>query len=372
MGRAGSGCTTSGAARVSATVAVWRPATATMSPATARSTGTRLRPRKASRRVVRARSTTPFPGRSAWTARLAPIPPLSMRPVRTRPRKGSDSRMAAAMAKGPSGAARGAGTCSSIVSNSGPSPSRGPSGAAAAQPSLADANRVGKSSWRSSASRAAKRSKVSSCTSKGRASGLSTLFTTTMGASPAASALVSTNFVCGIGPSEASTSSRQPSTMPSTRSTSPPKSAWPGVSTMLMRTAPHSTEVHLARMVMPRSRSSALESRARSATRWFERKAPLWRSSPSTSVVLPWSTWAMMAILRRSVMVKNAHQRTPQAAAASGRAHIVRLTTDLRGFAPSLRRYVPMPPPSCPDLFRASPSTASAGRPHGWPEQVRP
>ncbi len=29
------------------------------------------------------------------------------------------------------------------------------------------------------------------------------------------------------------------------------------------------------------------------------------------------------------------------------------------------------PLPSCPDLFRASPSTASAARPHGCPEQVR-
>jgi hypothetical protein len=35
------------------------------------------------------------------------------------------------------------------------------------------------------------------------------------------------------------------------RSTSPPKSAWPGVSTMLMRVPCHSTEVALARMVIP-------------------------------------------------------------------------------------------------------------------------
>jgi len=41
--------------------------------------------------------------------------------------------------------------------------------------------------------------------------------------------------VCGIGPSTASTSSSTESTIDSTRSTSPPKSAWPGVSTMLMR-----------------------------------------------------------------------------------------------------------------------------------------
>ena len=36
------------------------------------------------------------------------------------------------------------------------------------------------------------------------------------------------------GPSDASTSSRTPSTILRARSTSPPKSAWPGVSTMLI------------------------------------------------------------------------------------------------------------------------------------------
>ena len=49
---------------------------------------------------------------------------------------------------------------------------------------------------------------------------------------------------------------------------------------------------------MPRSRSRSLESIARSATRWFSRKAPDCCSSRSTSVVLPWSTWAMIATLR--------------------------------------------------------------------------
>ena len=55
----------------------------------------------------------------------------------------------------------------------------------------------------------------------------------------------------------------------------------------------------LARMVMPRSRSRSLESMARSATFWLSRKAPDCFSSRSTRVVLPWSTWAMMAMLRR-------------------------------------------------------------------------
>src|SRR5579862_5554313 len=123
-----------------------------------------------------------------------------------------------------------------------------------------------------------------------------------LGLRPSFSALPSTNLVCGMTPSSASTSSRQPSTMPRIRSTSPPKSAWPGVSMMLMRVSPaspcQSTEVHLARMVMPRSRSWSLESMARSACASLARNAPDWASSWSTSVVLPWSTWAMMAILR--------------------------------------------------------------------------
>jgi hypothetical protein len=55
---------------------------------------------------------------------------------------------------------------------------------------------------------------------------------------PSSSALRSTKRVCGMTPSTASTSSSTPSTMFSTRSTSPPKSAWPGVSTMLILTPP--------------------------------------------------------------------------------------------------------------------------------------
>ena len=49
----------------------------------------------------------------------------------------------------------------------------------------------------------------------------------------------------------------------------------------------HSTDVHLARMVIPRSFSRSFESIARSSTRWLSRKVPDWRKSWSTSVVLP-------------------------------------------------------------------------------------
>ena len=48
--------------------------------------------------------------------------------------------------------------------------------------------------------------------------------------------------------------------MVSARSTSPPKSAWPGVSTRLILTPFHVMDAALARMVMPRSRSWSLES----------------------------------------------------------------------------------------------------------------
>ena len=58
---------------------------------------------------------------------------------------------------------------------------------------------------------------------------------TTMGLRPILSAFDTTNLVCGSGPSAASTSTSAPSTMLRMRSTSPPKSAWPGVSTILMR-----------------------------------------------------------------------------------------------------------------------------------------
>lgn len=83
-----------------------------------------------------------------------------------------------------------------------------------------------------------------------------------------------------------------------------------GVSTMLMRIfsppegGAHSIEVGLARMVIPRSFSRSFESIARSSTRWLSRKVPDWRKSWSTSVVLPWSTCAMIATLRSEVVMK--------------------------------------------------------------------
>ena len=92
----------------------------------------------------------------------------------------------------------------------------------------------------------------------------SILLMTTSGVKPCWNALLVTNRVCGIGPSTASTSSSTPSTIDSTRSTSPPKSACPGVSTMLMRQSRQLIAVFFARIVMPRSFSRSFESMARS------------------------------------------------------------------------------------------------------------
>src|SRR5277367_37444 len=61
--------------------------------------------------------------------------------------------------------------------------------------------------------------------------------------------------------------------------------------------------VFLARMVMPRAFSSSFESMTRSVRASLARKVPAWRNMASTSVVLPWSTWAMMAILRIVVLM---------------------------------------------------------------------
>src|SRR3954469_6063161 len=55
-----------------------------------------------------------------------------------------------------------------------------------------------------------------------------------------------------------------------------------------------------ARIVMPRSRSRSFESRMQSPTSCEARNSPLWRRRQSTSVVFPWSTWAMIAMFRTS------------------------------------------------------------------------
>ena len=61
------------------------------------------------------------------------------------------------------------------------------------------------------------------------------------------------------------------------------------------------TVVFLARMVMPFSRSRSPESMTRSATSPCAANELVCLSMASTRVVFPWSTWATMATLRRSL-----------------------------------------------------------------------
>ena len=128
----------------------------------------------------------------------------------------------------------GAGTCSRITSSRWLTSSVGFCQSGPIQPCLLLPYTVGKSSCSSVASRLNMRSNTASCTSTGVQLGLSTLLITTTGFRPSSMALPSTKRVCGIGPSKASTSRITPSAMFSTRSTSPPKSLWPGVSMMLI------------------------------------------------------------------------------------------------------------------------------------------
>jgi len=145
------------------------------------------------------------------------------------------------------------------------------------------------------------RAKTLSNVPSGSQLSLSILFTTTIGLSPSARDFLSTNLVCGMGPSSASTSSSTPSTILRTRSTSLPKSACPGVSTICIVVFPYFTDVFFESMVMPRSRSRSLESIIHVVcSPLLSLNAPVCLSMASTSVVLPWSTCAIMATLRRS------------------------------------------------------------------------
>ena len=170
------------------------------------------------------------------------------------------------------------------------------------QPILAEPYTVGKSSCSSVASRVNIRSNTFSCAISGVQFSLSTLFTTKMGFNPNSMALPRTKRVCGIGPSKASTTSRTASAIFKTRSTSPPKSAWPGVSRMLILTPFQLALTFLDRMVIPRSRSRSLLSRINSPVSFRESTAWHWWMMLSTRVVLPWSTWAMMAMFRMPFM----------------------------------------------------------------------
>ena len=67
------------------------------------------------------------------------------------------------------------------------------------------------------------------------------------------------------------------------------------ISTILIFVSPYITAVFLERIVIPLSLSRSPESITLSATFSFVLNIPLWRRSWSTRVVLPWSTWAIIA-----------------------------------------------------------------------------
>ena len=228
----GSGPGASGAAIVSPTRTPSSPAIAMMSPASARAISTRWSPSARSRRVTLPRESPPAVTIGFFIA----IVPSAMRPVAISPTWGSQSSIVACIRNGRTASAAGAGTCARTASSSGAMSLPGRLRSAVAVPFLADAKISGKSSCASVALSSQKRSNTVPDTASGVARSRSILLTTTSGRRPSSSDLRSTYFVCGIGPSTASTSSSTPSTIRRTRSTSLPKSAWPGVSTTLMRT----------------------------------------------------------------------------------------------------------------------------------------
>mmetsp|Transcript_37020 Transcript_37020/g.80642 ORF Transcript_37020/g.80642 Transcript_37020/m.80642 type:complete len:332 (+) Transcript_37020:203-1198(+) len=284
MGLVGMGASTVIAATVSVTVASGIPAMDTMSPTLASSRMARLMPCRVkslvTRPSVRGAAPSSLVQMSAFTRSPTRTWPELTRPVRRRPMKLSRSIMVTNMRKSDSTTPLGGGTFSTTASSSADIPISTVSPAAfrfssscalsqlsAAMPSRAEAYRVRKSSWSSFAPRAANRSNRSCSTSMHRSSvteGRSILFSTSRGCSPRASALDTTNFVWAKGPSRASTSRIQPSTIDSTRSTSPPKSACPGVSTALRVRPFHWKDVYFDWIVIPRSFSKSLLSIARS------------------------------------------------------------------------------------------------------------
>ena len=163
-------------------------------------------------------------------------------------------------------------------------------------PFFADAYTTGKSNCSSFASNSINSSITWSNTFCGSAPGLSILFITTIGFKFNANDFFNTSLVCGIAPSNASTNKSTPSTVFNTLSTSPPKSACPGVSTMFIFTSLYITAVFFDNIVIPLSFSWSFESITLSATCSFSLNTWLCLSSASTSVVLPWSTCAIIAM----------------------------------------------------------------------------
>ncbi len=146
-----------------------------------------------------------------------------------------------------------------------------------------------------------KRSKISSSTSRWRSSDLSILLMATIGLRPWASALPSTNLVCGIGPSAASTRMTTPSTM---RKDALDFAAEVGVAGRVDDIDAGVLPEKGGHLGQNGDTALALDI---VACPWrvlqragFRGMSPTACSRTSIRVVLPWSTWAIMAMLRRT------------------------------------------------------------------------
>ena len=130
----------------------------------------------------------------------------------------------------------------------------------------------------------------------------STLLMNRIGLTFSLSAWRSTVSVWGMVPSTASTTTTAPSTARIALVTSPPKSTWPGVSIRLMRysTPPTSCTIETlaALMVMPLACSSSSKSMNSCLPARSMEIMPEPPSRLSDKVVLPWSMWAQMPMLR--------------------------------------------------------------------------
>ena len=141
------------------------------------------------------------------------------------------------------------------------------------------------------------RSATSTEVPSGSAAGRSILFTTGTISRPFSIARYALASVCASIPCAASTTRSAPSHAWSERDTSYVKSTWPGVSMRLSSCPFHETRTACALIVMPRSRSSSIESSSwsrmsRAAT------ASVTSRMRSASVDLPWSMCAMIEKLR--------------------------------------------------------------------------
>ncbi len=215
-----------------------------------------------------------------WSASRRENAPSTTRTNATTPRYWSYDESNTSARGGASGSPAGGGTRSTIASSTSPT----------FAPVFAEirTTRAGSSPSRSATSTAAP---------SGSACGRSILFTTGTISSPFSIARYAFASVCASIPCAASTTSSAPSHAWSERETSYVKSTCPGVSIRFSSWPFHATRTACALIVIPRSRSSSIES---SSCSRMSRAATVSVTSRmrSASVDLPWSMWAMIEKLR--------------------------------------------------------------------------